>query len=308
MMGGMRITRDTGSSGLVYLGIEAGGTRTGARVEDDSGGVAIEREFGPANLRLLDDVALSRHFRSIARSLPTPGAIVIGMAGARTPADFTRIRKAAGLAWPRIPCHPTNDLETALMAADDLMDHPRFRGEWRRGPKGARSMPGQVADRIRTIPRVLILSGTGSCCFGRAWDGRSAKVGGWGHILGDKGSAYEIGLRALKAVVYYYDRDGEWSGLGQRILRTLVLNEPNDLINWVLKAGKDDVARLALEVFAAWGQRDAIARDILTGAAHSLAKDGAACARRIAPERRLRAPCHPLPSRPEVPPRSSPWD
>ena len=74
---------------------------------------------------------------------------------------------------------------------------------------------------------MLVLSGTGSCCFGRTWNGKTAKVGGWGHILGDKGSGFEIGLRALKAVVYYYDRDGEWSKLGQRILRKLALNEPD---------------------------------------------------------------------------------
>ena len=110
-------------------------------------------------------------------------------------------------------------------------------------------MDGRQADHIAMIPRVLILSGTGSCCFGRASDGRTAKVGGWGHILGDKGSGFEIGLRALKAVVYYYDRDGEWSELGRRILRTAQLNEPDDLIGWVQRAGKEDVA--ALKVFVA---------------------------------------------------------
>src|SRR5437899_818016 len=101
------------------------------------------------------------------------------------------------------------------------------------------AMPGAArasrrASRVRNAspPRVLVLSGTGSCCFGRTADGRTAKVGGWGHLLGDKGSGYEIGLRALRAVVYYFDRDGEWSGLGQRILRALQLNEPNDLIDW----------------------------------------------------------------------------
>ena len=128
------------------------------------------------------------------------------------------------------------------------------------------------------ITRVLVLSGTGSCCFGRTWDGKTAKVGGWGHILGDKGSGFEIGLRTLKAVVYYYDRDGEWSKLGQRILRKLQLNEPDDLIGWVQTAGKDEIASLAVEVFNAWAERDEIAADILEGAAHSLAEDAASCA------------------------------
>ena len=134
----------------------------------------------------------------------------------------------------------------------------------------------------RPVFRVLVLSGTGSCCYGRNSAGKTAKIGGWGHILGDKGSGYEIGLRALKAVVYYYDRDGVWSSLGQRILRALQLNEPNDLIAWVQTASKTEIAGVAVEVFAAWKLRDKIATDILKGAAHSLAQDAVACARRLA--------------------------
>ena len=156
------------------------------------------------------------------------------MAGARTEADRARIRRAAASAWPGAPCYATNDLETALMAADA----PRLK-------LGIRDLQSQ-------LPKVLVLSGTGSCCFGRRADGRkSVKVGGWGHILGDKGSGFEIGLRALKAVVYYFDRDGEWSSLGRRLLRALLLNEPNDLIGWAQTARKDEVAALAVEVFAA---------------------------------------------------------
>jgi N-acetylmuramic acid 6-phosphate etherase len=127
----------------------------------------------------------------------------------------------------------------------------------------------------------LVLSGTGSCCFGRTPAGKTVKVGGWGHILGDKGSGYQIGLRSLKAVVFYFDRDGVWPRLGQRLLRTLQLNEPNDLIGWAQKASKTDLAALAVETFAAWPQGDTIASDIIEGAAQSLARDGASCARRL---------------------------
>ena len=45
------------------------------------------------------------------------------------------------------------------------------------------------------------------------------------------------------------------------------------MIGWVRRAGKDDVAALAVEVFDAWAARDRIASDILEGAADSLAKD-----------------------------------
>ncbi len=245
------------SSPRCLLGIEAGGTHTVAIAE--MGSEHVRHEFGPANLRLLNDAQLLRHFRSIARTMLKPESIAIGMAGARTDSDHARIRQAASAVWKNVPCLATNDLETALMAAEPVAN---------------------LSAKPET--RVLILSGTGSCCFGRRSDGLTAKIGGWGHILGDKGSGYEIGLRALKAVVFYLDRDGEWSELGRRILRRLQLNEPNELIGWAQSAAKTDVAALAVEVFAAASKRDAIARDILKGAAHSLAQDALACARKLA--------------------------
>jgi N-acetylmuramic acid 6-phosphate etherase len=248
----------------LYLGIEAGGTRTTALMEGADGSLVRRCDSGPANLKLLTDAQLAGHFRGLARALPKPDALAIGMAGARTEADRRRIRRAAAKAWPGVPCYATNDLETALMAADDI---------------------GSCSPRARAPhapPRVLVLSGTGSCCFGRTPEGRTVQFGGWGHLLGDKGSAYEIGLRALKAVVYYLDREGEWSSLGRRLLRTLQLNEPNDLIGWTQNAGKADIAALAVEVFKAAVRRDAIASDIVEGASESLAKDAANCARRLA--------------------------
>src|SRR5690606_9607388 len=133
----------------------------------------------------------------------------------------------------------------------------------------------------KPVTRVLVISGTGSCCFGRNPKGKTMKLGGWGHILGDKGSGYEIGLRALKAIVYYFDLEGKLSPLGQRILRSLQFNHPNDLIGWALTAAKNDVASLAVEVFASWKKKDKIAVAVLTAAAESLAKDAVDCARRL---------------------------
>ena len=169
-----------------YLGIEAGGTRMVGLFEAGDGSPVRRAEAGPANLRLLSDAQLAGRFREISSAFPKPDAMAIGMAGARAESDRERIRRAAAKVWPKVPCLATNDLETALMAADNA-----------------------TGSKQQDIPRVLVLSGTGSCFFGRTSDGRTAKVGGWGHVLGDKGSGFEIGLRALKAVVYYLDRDGE---------------------------------------------------------------------------------------------------
>ena len=103
------------TEGQALLGIECGGTRSAALFSD--GRQVIEWEGGPANLRLLDDAALRRHFRTIAKVLPHPNAVAIGMAGARIEADRERIRQAAARVWPHVPSLATNDLETALAAA-----------------------------------------------------------------------------------------------------------------------------------------------------------------------------------------------
>src|SRR6266851_6167557 len=101
-----------------FLGIECGGTKSGARLADQDGNEVRSVVAGPANLKLLSDAQLVRHFRSIGGGLPPPAAIAICMAGARTKSDFDRIRRAAAKVWPGVPCHATNDLETALAAAE----------------------------------------------------------------------------------------------------------------------------------------------------------------------------------------------
>ena len=259
------------AAGNVFLGIEAGGTRTVALAVDCVAGSysgqkssGWRMEIGPANLRLVTDQQLTARFREIAKAMPMPISVAVGMAGDRLESDRKRIRRAAATVWPGVPCYATNDLETALAAAE------------------AAAETSEVGDQRSAVnARVLVLSGTGSCCFGRTQEGKTAKIGGWGQILGDKGSGFEIGLRALKAVVYYYDCEGTWSALGQRILRALQLNEPDDLIGWVQSASKPDIAALAIEVFAAAAKREKIALDILAGAASSLAKDAVACTGRL---------------------------
>ena len=82
------------------------------------GGPCRRAQFGPANLRLLDDARLVKHFQTIQRAVAaSPAALVIGMAGARSEQDRRRIRAAAGKAWRKTPVYVTNDLETALAAA-----------------------------------------------------------------------------------------------------------------------------------------------------------------------------------------------
>ena len=133
-----------------FLGVECGATRTVALLEPGGNMPCLRTEFGPGNLKLLDDAALVDHFTTIKAlqgkaAAPLIG-IAIGMAGMRTDFDRQRICAAAGKVWPGTPCYATADLETALVA-------------------------GEEGEKSKKITRILVLSGTGSCCFGRKPDG-----------------------------------------------------------------------------------------------------------------------------------------
>ena len=74
--------------------------------------------------------------------------------------------------------------------------------------------------------QVLQLSGTGSCCLGRHRDARTVKIGGRGHIIGDRGSACDIAMHALKSTVTISDIDADWPRLGADMLAFLQMNYP----------------------------------------------------------------------------------
>ena len=60
---------------------------------------------------------------------------------------------------------------------------------------------------------VVATAGTGSSIYGRTRQGEPLQAGGWGHILGDEGSAYDIAVRGLRAAARAYDGRGNPTSL-----------------------------------------------------------------------------------------------
>lgn len=239
----------------ILLGADCGATHSVVLVADSAGALRQRFDLGPANLRLLTDLQLQAHLREIARLCPRPCALGLGFAGARTTADVARLGAAVDRIWRGIPRWLGNDLETAL-AAD-------------------------VPDSRRDLARVLVLSGTGACAFGRTDDGATARVGGWGHVLGDRGSGYAIGRAALRRVIEHFEATGRWPALGVALLRSLQFNEPEELVDWSLGAAKTEIAVVSAEVFRWARKRDRLAASIVREAAEVLARDALTCARRL---------------------------
>ena len=243
---------------MIILGIEGGGTRTSVLLVDSATDTVLTRlTLGPGNLHLLSGDALGDRLEEIRRDLPvTPERIGIGFAGVRSEGDRERLTAAVARTWPGVPAVVTDDLILALEAVP-----------WR-----------EDCDA-----QVLLVSGTGSCCLGRHRNGSVVKVGGRGHVIGDRGSSCDIALHALRSIVTISDIHADWPPLGADILTFLQMNEPEALIEWSSVASKTELASLARVVFAAAASRqDEIALAILNRAAERLSKDTVTCAARIA--------------------------
>ena len=119
---------------------------------------------------------------------------------------------------------------------------------------------------------IVALSGTGSDCF-MVKDGKQIGfVGGWGPLLGDEGSGYDIGLRAIKAALKDIDGRGEKTSLSQMLLDRW---HTNDIIKVIISLSEDPEYRHRVASFATFAGRaategDKVAQDIYHYAADEM--------------------------------------
>lgn len=132
-------------------------------------------------------------------------------------------------------------------------------------------------------PGILLVAGTGSIAWARDAQGRVARTGGWGQLLGDEGSGYAIGLGALRAVVRGEDGRGVATLLRGQVLAALGVDRTETLISWASAASKADVARLVNVVDDAAGRGDAVADELLSAAVADLERHVTALVARTGP-------------------------
>lgn len=93
----------------------------------------------------------------------------------------------------------------------------------------------------------LVISGTGSIAIGR-YQNNKKRVGGWGNILGDEGSGFDIAKNLIKSVLNSYDNNETLTKLEQKLLVELSLSSPFELVEFVYSSSKDQVAQISLFV------------------------------------------------------------
>lgn len=229
------------------MGVDGGATKTVAAVLDlATSDLAIGRG-GPSNA---DAVGVSASERAVEAAMGAAlsgadiggrsvGTAVIALAGTIPDELQRRVRDTFALRRPYF----VNDVVSAWAS-----------GTW-------------------VAPGVAVISGTGSNVFGVNDEGESWRTGGWGHILGDEGSAYWLGLQGMKAAVRYRDGSGPATSLLDAVTRVFHLRVIEDLqeLFYGKPLTKAEVAAFARHVADAASAGDVVARSIFKLAAEELA-------------------------------------
>jgi len=130
-------------------------------------------------------------------------------------------------------------------------------------------------------PGVAAIAGTGSNVFGvgavggetRAW-----RAGGWGHLLGDEGSGYWLGVQSIKAALRDRERSGPPTALSEAAIAFFGEPSVEAVAQRVYSKPltKGEIAAFAIETAKLAEQGDEVARELYERGARELAQQIAA--------------------------------
>ncbi len=234
------------------IGIDGGGTKTTACAADLSGRVLGRAEGGPANYHVVGLPAFAALISALVAALASTAGldksglalVSLGLAGADR--DHDRRLLLGALAGLGLGCHFLINSDARIALAAGLGD----RGEG-----------------------IVLIAGTGSIAYGLTAKGDIVRAGGWGHLVGDEGSGYDIGRQAIARGLRSLEGRDMPSALLEKIMANLGVADLSGLVAFVYSpaTAKAEIAALAATVTDAAAGGDELAIAILAAAAAELA-------------------------------------
>lgn len=225
------------------IGIDSGGTKTVANAYTLTGELLRSVTAGFGNLTVDFEQGMANICSAVDELREAiPGECVflcLGCAGIETGGKKEQAREALAQKYGNALC-VTNDAMLGLYAALS-------------GEDGA-----------------LVIAGTGSIGYLKK-DGELHRFGGWGHLVNDDGSGYSIAIRAIRYISYALDAGLGNTPLKEAVFARLGITEQREMIDYVYRSTKGEIASLVPVVEQLAMEGDPQAREILTWAGERLA-------------------------------------
>lgn len=225
---------------IIFLGIDAGGTKTHALLVDEKGKVLGQGLSGNGNHQTAFEQARTNIESACNAALNEAGITkdqvtfaYFGLAGADREPDYAILRPMiASLGYDR-----------HAIACDTMI--------------------GMRAGTSRSHGAVII-SGTGFNAAARNAKGEELQYGGFGYLFGDgQGSGSDLAVHAFRTAVRSWEGREEYSILTKLVPETLGYESVQAMYDDALDNGKRPPKDLAKLMFEAAGQGDAVAIRIL---------------------------------------------
>ena len=221
-------------------GIDAGGTTTKCILMNENGELLAESKAGPANYQITGLTNVIQEIRKALNMVCKKTGIKeidilgVGLAGVGCQEDIHKVKNNLLTLNQVKNCFITNDGEIAVLGA--------YAGE----------------------SGIVVIAGTGSIIYGLKENGVTIQVGGCGPILGDEGSGFWIGLKALQAIIKAEEGRYIKTSLSNILMNVLNINNLRELFTFVYqqKLPREKIASLAPLVIEAMKNGDQIARKI----------------------------------------------
>jgi glucosamine kinase len=227
-----------------YLGIDAGGTRTTARLVSDGGETLGVGEGGPANTRIGVQNALREVEHAYAQAIETAGLSAEEVGSIRAGLGIAGLNRRGALEALQAHHFPFASIAFASDAAIACM------GAHAGGDGG------------------IVIVGTGSIGFARI-GGETVIVGGYGFPISDEGSGADLGLRAIQQSLWARDRRIAHSPMTREILERFS-DSAGEIVTWMDSATATDYAVFSPLVMEHASRGDPVAEPIVQEAARGV--------------------------------------
>lgn len=237
----------------LIIGMDGGGTKTRVLVKEQlDGEILFDQNFGMSNYNNIGVEGLRPVFREVYEELVKSfgerlqdAILVLGSAGVDRPKDVEIYLSALRESGFTCRLEVVNDAEIALVGGN-----------------------GDRKD-------ALMIAGTGSIVVGINSNGKIVRSGGWGGLISDEGSGFQIGRHAIAAVMQEYDKVISPTSFTDQLLAHFQLTSPEDFMDLLYLEDTlpvDKIASCTPIILEAWTKGDQAAHTIVEGELEKLVR------------------------------------